>query len=196
MLRKDGTIVEALDVITSYSIHYTKLYDAREILLGAGLKVETAGDGRQAVERLAAEPDGFAAVLMDVQMPVMDGHEATRVIREDLGLKTLPIIAMTAHAMASERRRCLASGMNDHLPKPVDPARLIALLGRWIGGHGQPPSRPPAAPVQHSEPLVPDIPGIDTREALLRMSRSRDLLVKLLLSFADRYVDAASRLAT
>ncbi len=167
---------------------------AREILLDAGLRVETANNGREAVERLAAEPGGFAAVLMDVQMPVMDGYKATHVIREDLGLRELPIIAMTAHAMASERRRCLAAGMNDHLPKPVDPARLVALLGRWIDGRARAWLPAPDAGTAPDAPGLPDIPGLNLGEALRRMSRSRDLLVKMLLSFAERYDGVTRRL--
>ncbi|EPR41073.1 PAS/PAC sensor hybrid histidine kinase [Desulfovibrio sp. X2] len=170
---------------------------AIEILHNAGLRVDTAADGREAVERLAADPSGYAAVLMDVQMPVMDGYEATAAIREDLGLASLPIIAMTAHAMASERRRCLRAGMNDHVPKPVDPDRLVGVLNRWLGGPDKPDllRRAPAPPqAREGSAALPEVPGVDMREALRHSSRSRDLTVKLLLSFAERYEDAANTL--
>ena len=75
----------------------------------------------------------FDVVLMDVQMPVMDGYAATRVIRQELGLTALPIIAMTANAMASDRAACLEAGMNDHVGKPFDLDHLVATLLRYAG---------------------------------------------------------------
>jgi hypothetical protein len=97
--------------------------------------VEFAENGREAVEALAVNPSRFDAVIMDVQMPTMDGLEATRLIRRSIGADELPIIAMTAHAMEQERQLCLDAGMNDHLTKPVDPKSLTRTLGRWITGH-------------------------------------------------------------
>ena len=103
---------------------------AGELLVLAGVTVEVAGDGRTAVE--AARDGGFDLILMDVQMPILDGLEATREIRRLPGLGTVPIVAMTANAFDDDRRACLAAGMNDHLAKPVDPERLYATLARWI----------------------------------------------------------------
>ncbi len=109
---------------------------ARDLLLAVGLQVDVVGDGRQAVDRVrAAEADGasgYAMVLMDMQMPVMDGLEASRAIRQLPGRSTLPIIAVTANAFDEDRQRCLAAGMNDHLGKPVDPSRLHEMLLRWL----------------------------------------------------------------
>lgn len=76
----------------------------------------------------------FDAVFMDVQMPLMDGYEATRRIRADLRLLDLPVIAMTAHALQQDRELCLAAGMNDYISKPIEPGRLLALLRKWLGG--------------------------------------------------------------
>ena len=84
----------------------------------------------------------FDAVIMDVQMPVMDGLEATRLIRRNVDAEQLPIIAMTAHAMEQERQLCLEAGMNDHLTKPVDPKNLTNTLGRWIHGRRATTVRP------------------------------------------------------
>jgi hypothetical protein len=81
---------------------------------------------------VAAQNGAYAAVLMDVQMPEMDGIEATIRIRRTWDAQTLPIIAMTAHAYAEERQRCLDAGMNDHIAKPVDPALLVRTLERWL----------------------------------------------------------------
>ena len=106
---------------------------AAELLLGVGVLVALADNGKIAVGMLSDPRHGFDLVLMDVQMPVMDGHEATRRIRAMKYNRDLPIIAMTAHAMLSERERCLAAGMNDHLSKPIEVDVLYATLERWLG---------------------------------------------------------------
>jgi two-component system sensor histidine kinase/response regulator len=103
---------------------------ARELLEGVGMRVLIAGNGREAcavVDQVTVD-----AVMMDLQMPEMDGYEATRVIRRNPRHATLPIIAMTAHTFALERERCRAAGMNDHVAKPVDPPKLFAVLERWL----------------------------------------------------------------
>jgi CheY-like chemotaxis protein len=97
---------------------------AKEILTGAGLEVFLANDGQEAVDAVGKEH--YDAVLMDIQMPVMDGYLATEAIRSDPRCKDLPIIAMTAHAMAGDREKCLAAGMNDHVTKPIDPEQLFS----------------------------------------------------------------------
>jgi len=109
------------------------------LLQDAGLQVELASDGAQALERLRAGPLPDA-VLMDMQMPVMDGLEATRRLRELPSCANLPVIAMTANAMARDREACLAAGMNDHVGKPIDPDQLLATLGRWLGARAPAPS--------------------------------------------------------
>ncbi|MGA2391983.1 MAG: response regulator [Candidatus Lustribacter sp.] len=102
------------------------------LLARLGVTVEFAANGRQAVDAVLAGYSRFDAVIMDVQMPEMDGLEATRIIRRSVNASQLPIIAMTAHAMEQERQLCLEAGMNDHLTKPVDPKALTQTLGRWI----------------------------------------------------------------
>jgi CheY-like chemotaxis protein len=103
---------------------------ATEILQDAGFMVESANNGAEAVARVAEE--NFDGVLMDCQMPVMDGFEATRRIRAEERNRNLPILAMTANAMAGDREKCVAAGMNDHIAKPIDVAQLFAALARWI----------------------------------------------------------------
>jgi CheY-like chemotaxis protein len=110
---------------------------AVELLSGAGIAVSVADNGEQALAMLAAEP--FDLVLMDCQLPVMDGYEATRALRRDSRWRELPVIAMTANAMFGDREKALAAGMDDHVPKPVDVDRLFATLLRWM------PDRPGAA---------------------------------------------------
>ena len=101
---------------------------ARELLAKQGALVQLAENGQLAIEALLATPAGFDVVLMDVQMPVMDGLQATRHIRQQLKLTRLPIIAMTANVMSSDRADCLAAGMNDHIGKPFNIKELVALL--------------------------------------------------------------------
>ena len=108
---------------------------AEALLAGWGLRVETAADGQEALDRVAAaagRADAFDAVLMDVQMPGMSGYEATRRLRQAHPSSSLPVIALTAAALVSERQQALALGMNDFLTKPIDSERLHAVLARWI----------------------------------------------------------------
>jgi signal transduction histidine kinase/CheY-like chemotaxis protein len=102
------------------------------LLQRLGMSLRFAANGREAVDAVFADGAHFDAVLMDVQMPVMDGLEATRLIRQRFNAAQLPIIAMTAHAMEQERMLCIAAGMNDHLAKPVNPKSLTRTLGLWI----------------------------------------------------------------
>jgi len=110
---------------------------ATEFLQGSGLHVTLARNGQEALDHVRRHE--FQAVLMDVQMPVMDGLEATRLIREIPSLQGLPIIAMTAHAMNTDREMSLRTGMNAHVNKPIDPDELLAVLGRWIAPGGWDP---------------------------------------------------------
>jgi len=144
---------------------------ARELLLRAGVMVDLAVNGREAVSRVA-EAD-YDAILMDVQMPVMDGLEATRRIRElDSPRATVPIIAMTANAMAEDAQRCLAAGMNDHLGKPVDVKLLNAVLIRWIA-----PSAAPIAAIaqDRASASCAGAADFDFESAILRIAGDRGL---------------------
>jgi PAS domain S-box-containing protein len=109
-----------------------------------GVRVTEACDGREALAAVEAAVQPFDAVLMDVQMPGMSGHEATRELRLRPAGRSVPIIALTAAALVSERDQALASGMDDFLTKPIDADRLQAALLRWRGGRAQPPSGPAA----------------------------------------------------
>src|SRR6185503_17190863 len=106
---------------------------AVELLEGSGANVRVAQNGREAVEALSKgpQPPPFDVVLMDLQMPEMDGYQATAMLRADPRFGKLPIIAMTAHATVEERQRCLAAGMNDHVSKPIEPAVLFETVARF-----------------------------------------------------------------
>ncbi|GFO66626.1 hypothetical protein GMLC_02050 [Geomonas limicola] len=105
---------------------------AREILTTSGAQVSIAGNGEEAVQAVLEASQPFDLVLMDIQMPVMDGYQATRLIREEPQGQTIPIIAMTANGIGDERERCLAAGMSDHLAKPIDLDELFEVIKRWL----------------------------------------------------------------
>jgi len=130
---------------------------ARELLTWRGATVDIAEDGRQGVDQVVSAPDAYDLVLMDIQMPVMDGYEATRQIRR-AGFATLPIVAMTANVMAGDREACLAAGMNDHVGKPFELDELVATVRRHA-------ARKPAAGVAAPEPPAAASPAAAVPEA-------------------------------
>ncbi|HEY4161663.1 MAG TPA: response regulator [Dongiaceae bacterium] len=176
---------------------------AFELLSGAGLQVELAGHGVEAIAKLEAAEDGFYdVVLMDMQMPVMDGVAATREIRKRLRFLELPIVAMTANVMAAEREKCLEAGMNDHVGKPIDPVSLFAMLTKWIrprsqaGGDSAPASDRRFGEVQAPlDARIRNIDGLDTALGLARATGIRALYLSLLRKFAATQAEAPRRLS-
>jgi two-component system sensor histidine kinase/response regulator len=165
---------------------------AVELLEAAGAEVTIASNGRQAVELLAQEPPPpLDVVLMDLQMPEMDGFQATAQIRADLRLKTLPIIAMTAHATVEERQRCLDAGMNDHVAKPIDPGALIATVARFCGPE-VPGARAADVPPQEAPPRPSVV--LDERDGLRRVAGNRNLYLDLLRQFAEQQSRAVEQI--
>ncbi|MBF0157245.1 MAG: response regulator [Magnetococcales bacterium] len=194
---------------------------AVELIESQGGEVVVANHGQEALDLL--EREGVAAfhvVLMDLQMPVMDGYEATRRLRSDDRFADLPILAMTAHAMAEERERCAALGMQDHLTKPIDPNTFFTTLGRYRPASSPPsptaaarpattptapttpqPTTPPASratdkgrPDAATVPELPTIDGIDTVAGLARTAGNRGLYRKLLTQFVERHRRAPERI--
>ena len=171
---------------------------ALEILMAAGIRVDVANHGAEAVEKISqADYDG---ILMDCQMPVMDGFDATRKIREDSRFAHLPILAMTANAMAGDKEKCIESGMNDHIAKPIDVGQLFITLGCWVrpkataaeSGTGSSAETSIAKAAKDDE--VPYIAGLETDKALKRVGGSVKLLRKLLNRFSETEADAIKRI--
>ncbi len=170
----------------------------RELLELEGAAVTVAADGQQALSLLAQARGrrGFDAVLMDVQMPVMDGTTATRLIRRQLGL-TLPVIAMTAGALDTERQACLEAGMDEHIGKPFDPDLLVAVLQRRCGTIPAAGEGTPASPLELPPALLDDAgrAGIALAEALARMSGRVELFERTLASLHEQDRKLAQALA-
>ncbi len=170
---------------------------AKEILEGIGIAVHLADNGQEGVAAVAR--GDFDAVLMDIQMPVMDGYAATREIRQDARFKNLPIIAMTAHAMAGDAEKSLAAGMNGHVTKPIDPDQLFAALQKWIDGPAA-PSEPPGGPAPAGlatatpDELPAELPGFDLAVGLKRLQGNRQLYRKLIFDFAGKCRGAAEEI--
>ena len=184
---------------------------ATELLQSAGAIVTVANHGGEAVEMLTAKEEAppFDVVFMDMQMPVMDGLTATKVLRTKPYLQKLPIIAMTAHALVEERQRCLDAGMNDHVGKPIDPDVLFATLIRWahprpataapvtpaateVGQASAPEVKQPAAP---GEVIVPEIEDVDVAGGIKRVAGNKKLYRSLLTQFAEKQGDAGHEIS-
>ncbi|MBI4938069.1 MAG: PAS domain S-box protein [Nitrosomonadales bacterium] len=146
---------------------------AKELLEKAGISVAIAENGEEALELLME--GRFDGVLMDMQMPVMDGFAATRAIRSNARLAGLPVIAMTANVMAGDREQCLAAGINDYIAKPLDPEQMITTLARWVVPvRRQVPGAAETGGVEATggAEALPVLPGVRVGEAVRRMGGS------------------------
>ncbi len=176
----------------------TNQFVALELLGRLGIELEIAGNGREAVEMVRGKP--YAAVLMDMQMPEMDGLEATRRIRGEPAFHDLPIIAMTANAMKADADACLAAGMNDFVSKPIDRGALVKALRRWLprrqesgsvlaasGGRPPPDERQKqGTDAPRSPPArTPTLEGIDVDGTVRRLGIPFETLRPMFLRFAD-----------
>ena len=186
---------------------------ATELLQSAGAIVTIANHGGEAVDILTAkeEEPPFDVVFMDMQMPVLDGLSATKLLRTKPYLQKLPIIAMTAHALVEERQRCLDAGMNDHVSKPIDPDVLFATMMRWAHPHrAEAPAMPvePAAPevklasatevkqaTAPDEVIVPEIEDVDVAGGIKRVAGNKKLYRNLLTQFAEKQGDAGHQIS-
>jgi CheY-like chemotaxis protein len=172
---------------------------AVELLEGSGATVRVAGNGREAVDLLTSgpQPPPFDVVLMDLQMPVMDGYKATAMLRADARFAALPIIAMTAHATFEERQRCLDAGMNDHVSKPIDPENLFETVEKHCLHRALPAAPEPnvSAEAMPRPAEFPAIPGLDHADGLSRVGGNQMLYQKLLRQFAAQQASAVHEIS-
>jgi polar amino acid transport system substrate-binding protein len=172
---------------------------AKELLAPTNATIVLADNGEQAVYHATQTDSVFDMILMDIQMPVLDGVEATRVIRQHIHLDNLPIIAMTAHAFEEEKQRCLEAGMNDHVSKPIVPAQLYLTLAQWL----KVDTYVDMSSAQDSDKnclesasgvCLEDLHMIDLPQALLLLGDSRELLIESLCLFVNEYAQATDTL--
>jgi len=164
---------------------------ASEILEQAGFIVDIAIHGQEALDML--ESRAYDCVLMDVQMPVMDGYTATGRIRANPALDQLPVLAMTANATLEDRDRSLKAGMNEHIAKPIRPRILFGALLKWIE-HGErelPDTFVSERSIQN-QPDLPALPGVDTQDGVKRLGGNVNSYIKLLHKFAENQAGAIS----
>jgi PAS domain S-box-containing protein len=167
---------------------------AREILVRAGFETLVANNGQEALELLHVR--AFDAVLMDLQMPVLDGLETTRRIRRDEALAGLPVIAMTAHALRGDRERCLEAGMNDYISKPIDPDSLIATLANWLELGPDAKTAPARKTPSRQHDAGPDrTTCLDIKAGVERLSGNEKLYQRMLHKFMTDFRDYADRIA-
>jgi two-component system sensor histidine kinase/response regulator len=180
---------------------------AIELLARLGIDLDVAHNGVEAVAMAQASPAKYAAILMDMQMPELDGLGATRALRADPRFANMPIIAMTANAMKADLDACLAAGMNDHVTKPIDRRALLATLRRWLPKSAGLPHATDG-PLRASEPAAPSpslvttlasedvsmLDGIDVNGTLSRLGIDRETLERMLLRFADGQRDTVNAL--
>ena len=167
----------------------------RELFATAGIQVRLASNGDEAIAMVRArKPD---VILMDCQMPVMDGFTATRTLREMPEYAGLPIIALTAGVLESDREQCLAAGMNAHVSKPVNLEKLLQLIAELLPAERPAPLPPPAMPPTCPQPAaarpLPDLPGINVDEGLARVRHKVDFYRRMLLKFRDTHAAELAR---
>src|SRR4029079_14498626 len=168
---------------------------ATELLRNAGIGVVVANHGQEALDILAQD-SRFDGILMDCQMPVMDGYTATREIRRNKAYENLPIVAMTANAMAGDREKVLGAGMVDHIAKPLNVDAMFTTIAKWIkpgARAASPPKAPEREPAATRDGVPGALPGIDVKAGLATTMSDQNLYVRLLAKFRDGWKDFADR---
>jgi CheY-like chemotaxis protein/HPt (histidine-containing phosphotransfer) domain-containing protein len=164
---------------------------AREMLTGHGFNVSIAENGEVAVAMVKEHQ--YALVLMDIQMPVMDGYQAAEHIRQFYSYQQLPILAMTANAMSGDAERSLAAGMQGHIPKPIDEVLLLSQIAKWAipGPYDKSQASTERTPEKHENRRYPQIRGINLEQALSRINHNVELYIKLLDHLVKSYRGSA-----
>ena len=166
---------------------------ATEILGDEGLVIDVANNGQEAVDMVNKK--AYAMVLMDMQMPIMDGLEATRTIRKNFSNDDLPVLAMTANASDADRQKCLASGMDAHITKPIDPDLLFTEIAKWIKPNNTPPITNKTLAITTKETqTIPEIKGVDTNLGLKVAAGKVSLYIKMLKTFSTDQVNAVENI--
>ena len=166
---------------------------ATEILEDEGLVIDVANNGQEAVDMVNKK--AYAMVLMDMQMPIMDGLEATRTIRKNFSNDDLPVLAMTANASDADRKKCLASGMDAHITKPIDPDLLFTEIAKWIKPNNTPPITNKTLAITTKETqTIPEIKGVDTNLGLKVAAGKVSLYIKMLKTFSTDQVNAVENI--
>ncbi|HSD36254.1 MAG TPA: response regulator [Rhodocyclaceae bacterium] len=155
---------------------------AMDLLRDAGIEVVCVNHGQEALDLLAQDAD-FDGILMDCQMPVMDGYTATAHIRSNPAWQHIPIIAMTANAMAGDREKALQAGMCDHVPKPLNVDSMFATIARWVTPASRRSAQAAAADIPVTASGLPPLPGINTARGLATAAGKAELYRRLLLKF-------------
>jgi PAS domain S-box-containing protein len=169
---------------------------ADELLKICGFRVQIAANGKQALDKYIGQSAFYDAILMDIQMPVMDGYEATKRIRKHESthsLSSVPIIAMTAHAMTGEKERCLSVGMNDYTTKPIDPDFLIKTLCRWIP-HLKDKKNCTIITRARETSIRTSYSGLNIADGLARVSHQESIYVSILKTFIRDFSDCADQI--
>jgi len=157
---------------------------AKDILEQVGIRVSVASNGEEAIKLVGANK--FDVVLMDVQMPIMDGYKATEILRKTYSNSELPIIAMTANALRGDRERSIESGMNDYISKPINPELLYETLGKWLLGNS----------IKNIEkPSDKKVEILEFEETLIRLGNNQDLYYVILKRYSDNYSNVAKELS-
>jgi signal transduction histidine kinase/CheY-like chemotaxis protein/HPt (histidine-containing phosphotransfer) domain-containing protein len=162
-----------------------------ELLSKIGITVEIASDGQEAVDMVASSPR-FGLILMDLQMPVMDGYEATRRIRRIKTAAELPIVALTAHAMPKDKEECLAAGMNGHIAKPINPDELYAALVQWIHLENNITPAANSHRINRDSVSFDNLPGIAVDKVLARINGNHTLLRTILIDFRRQNISTVA----
>jgi len=206
--RESGRVVEASPTLNLSQLHGAKVLLVednelnQEVAMGllepAHMSIDLAENGEAAVQMV--NKHNYDLVLMDMQMPVMDGVAATKAIRSNPRFRDLPIIAMTANAMEADREICRQAGMNDHVSKPIDPDAMFATVMKWIKPrHVQASAEPPSQKVEDASPqnllCLPEIDGVDIKDGLKRVGGNIRLYRDLLMKFAAKYCDAGLQIS-
>jgi signal transduction histidine kinase/DNA-binding response OmpR family regulator len=178
-----------------------------QLLANIGLRVDVANDGAEAVD--SANQNNYDAILMDVQMPVLDGYQATERLRGVPAIGNVPIIALTAHAMSGERETCLSAGMDDYLSKPVEADRLYRMLLKWLAPEHERRRDAPSRGIAESEgttrtaheetehvaaDLPRDLPGVDVTTGLRYVANKPEMYRRMAARFRDRYASGVADL--